>query len=791
MSSWKLFVNLILFSTTIGFAAEKPVAVCGYFPEYDELYYPIIDQRIVGDSSLYPFLNCPMSTFCEYPGTRTAVQENLEDWRKFFGKNLSEEVLVQLIYKETLGWYQKLEANEPNVVNGILATKINKNLQKPFARYMMLARQCEGISSNNSGGRGWYQGEYDDTDDRKPELLELALKNYKTETNTFLKNRYGYQIVRLAHYLQENEAALQFFESFLELQSETPYIYYLALEQRSGAAYNLKRLPEATKGFLEVYLKVPSRRETCALSLKYIDWSNPQLSDTFFAQNGFGEIEPFFKSYYLKGSVAREMQKLQTKNPASPYLEVMAIREVDKLQNRLFDIHYYDSSDYFDNEDSFDSETLRTLQEIAKSQIENKNVPRKDFWRIVLSATYLRNNDYENAALFASKVSKNSELFVQAKRLSFAIATLRLTTVDRNEIDKLFNQLKADQQLYESRPVTAFFFNFISDLYRKNDNVIVSLLGSLNYGGENSKYTWEGVLSDIGNHSGFYYKNEFIEDNIIQQLQGFIDLTNKTDYEKLIISKLKSNPQDYVNELRGTWYFQQNKLDEAISNFRKIGNPSAFYGKYIRPEMFSGALREYFNVPFADQSDKINLKYESLFADNAQKTEEEETYPDNKLKLAQTFQKLEELAKSDPKNAADYYYMLGNAWYNISERGWFLNSLHYVGNNDRNYILDYDYYSDGQKNGGDSEFAKTATRYFQKVLAAQGNKETKAKATFMLAKTNYCFTEEKTSDYKYRVDVCGGHKDYFQTLKNDYSDTAFEAQVIRECSWYRNFLENK
>lgn len=788
MNFWKFCLSFLLFSTTIGYASKTPVAaICSDAPIYEELYYPIINQQLISDSSLYPFLNCPYSTFCDYPGTKTGVQENLEDWQKFFGNILDEETLVQLVYRKDLEWYKKLYAGESEVVNSKLGRKVKPELQKPFAKYMILAKQCEGISSNNTGGRGWYQGEYDSANDEKPELFDQALNNNSAETNPFLRNRYGYQIVRLAHYLQENEMALEAFNSYLKLDAETPYIYYLALEQRSGAAYNMGHLQVATKGFLEVYSNVPSRRENCALSLRLLNWADPQLNNQFFAENGYAEIESFFKSYYSNGSVAREMENLQNTNPNSPYLEVLAMREVDKLQNKLFRNNYYRWNRLGKNPENLDSQILQTLQHIAKSQLEKEDVQRKDFWKIILAATYLKNDDYNNAEMYASQISEDSEMFLQAKRLRFSIEVLKLDSIDREGIQILYSQLKNDTQLYGSSAVSGFFFNHISELYKAEGNVIISLLGSVQYP-SSSELSWREVRSALGNHSRFYYKNELVKDETIESLQGFIDQPNKTEYEKLILSKLKSNPQDYANELRGTWYFQQNKLDEAISYFEKINNPSAFYGKYIRSEMFSGAIREYFDTPFAKQSDGMHLKYDAVFADNILREEQKETYPDNKLKLAQTFQKLESLAKSDPKNAADYYYMLGNAWYNISERGWFLNSLHYVGNNNRNHILNRRYYSEDLEKGGDTELAQTATSYFQKVLKAQGNKETKAKATFMLAKTNYCFTTEKTSDYKHKVMVCGDHKDYFTSLKNNYSDTEFEKEVIKECSWYRSFL---
>lgn len=796
MPIWKSFVSILLFVSSMSYASSWPIALCGDAPYYEELYYPIIDQKIIKDASLYPFLNCPYQPFCDYPGTNTAVEENISDWQQFFGESLSDEVVYQLVYTEPEEWYTMLEAEDLRVLGGDLAKSIPENLQKSFASYMILAKKCEGISSNAEGSTGWYQGEYKEEEDEKSDLLELALKNYHAETNTFLKNRYGYQIVRLAHYLQENKEAVHYFDNFLSLDPSTPYIYYLALEQRSGAAFNLGGMAEATKGFLEVYAKAPSRREVCALSLKYIDWSNPQLGNDFFAVNGYGDIYSFFKAYYLNGSVAREMQNLQIENPNSAYLEILAMREIDALQNELFDNDYYDWNDDSDKEQELDSESLRVLQEIAKVQVEDKNVLRKDFWQIILSATYLKNKAYKIAAQQVSKVPKTSDLYAQAEHLSFAIEILELKGINRQEINRLFLKLKGTPELYQYSPVRAFFFNAVADLYEADGNVILSHLGKIYYHGELSvneddeqemSTSWDIIESNIGTNWKLNYKNNYVEEEIVLKLQDFVDLLDKTPYEKLLASKLNSSPQDYANELQGTWHFQNNQLEKAISYFKKIENPSAFYGDYIRPEMFSGAIQEQFNISFGDQSDKIHLKYKHLFSEHLEK-DRGEVYPDNKLKLAKYFLKLEELAETDLKNAADYYYMLGNARYNTSLPGWFLNTLHYIGNNSRNQVLNTSYYPRGKKKTHNPAQIEITNTYFRQAIAANGDKETKAKATFMLAKTNYCFTEQVTDSRNYKVAVCGDHRKYFQSLEEDYSDTDFQEQVIEECSWYRSYL---
>lgn len=796
MPIWKSFVSILLLSTTLGFASATPVALCGSAPDYEDLYYPILDQKIIKDASLYPFLNCPGSPFCTHSGTNIGVEENILDWQQFFGEGLSDEVVYQLVYTESEDWYTMLEAQDLRVLKGDLAKSIPSDLQKAFSTYMVLAKKCEGISSNAEGNTGWYQGEYKEEVDKKPELLELALKNYHRETNSFLKNRYGYQIVRLAHYLQENEEAIRYFDQFLHLDTTTPYIYYLALEQRSGAAFNVGAMAEATKGFLEVYAKAPSRREVCALSLKYIDWSNPQLGDAFFAENDFDEIYSFFKSFYLNGSVAREMQNIYTKNPNSAYLEVLAMREIDDLQKKLFDNDYYEWNTESDKEQDVDSESLRVLQKIAKLQVVDKNVERKDFWQLILSASYLKNRAYNSAAQQAAKVSKSSALYLQAERLIFAIEVMQLKKIDRQKIERLFTKLKATPELHTYSPVTGFFFNTIADLYAADGNVILSHLAKIYYYGETSVYdkegaalyaSWDKIESNIGSNWKLNYKNNYVEEATIAKLKAFVALPNKTTYEKLLASKLNSSPEDYVNELQGTWYFQNNQLEKAISHFKKIHNASAFYGDYIRPEMFSGAIQEKFNVSFGEQSDKIHLKYKHLFAEHLGK-ERGEIYPDNKLKLAEYFLELESLAEKDPENAADYYYMLGNAWYNTSLPGWFLNTLHYLGNDSRNQVLNRKYYPRGERQSHNPENTKIITTYFQKALDAKGAKETKAKAIFMLAKTNYCFTQNRTDNNRYKIVACDDHKKYFKILEEDYSDTEFQKEVLKECSWYRSYL---
>ena len=279
MRYWMSSISfLVLFlMPTASLADSETPEYCGGSYEYKDTYYPILDQHIIADSSLWPFLNCPFDDLCA-DSAWDGISDNVQEWQGYLGTSFSAEEVTQLIYGKSLSWYEALLKKETPSNDVLLAKKIDAKIFKGFINYMVLAKKSEGLRSNASSfGRGWYQGENNATEDPKPELLALALKLVAQEKDAFLQNRYGFQIVRLSHYLGENTEAIRYFEKLMRLTPETRYSYYLALEQKSGAAYNLRELKTAAEGYLTVYDELPGRRKSCALSLRHLDWSSEEL----------------------------------------------------------------------------------------------------------------------------------------------------------------------------------------------------------------------------------------------------------------------------------------------------------------------------------------------------------------------------------------------------------------------------------------------------------------------------------------------------------------------------------
>jgi hypothetical protein len=304
----------------------------------------------------------------------------------------------------------------------------------------------------------------------------------------------------------------------------------------------------------------------------------------------------------------------------------------------------------------------------------------------------------------------------------------------------------------------------------------------------------------VGNLHGSSWEYEakhlYLKEEYINNFDAFVGLPQPTSFEKTIIQRMKTQPKDYVHDLRGTYYLRKDQLEEAIIEFKQVKKPEVFWEEAVRTELFSASIKEYMNVPFTSISNDLHVIYSNILGENAKNLNSKtkrESYKDNKIQLAQTLIRLKQLAQRDPDKAADYYYMIGNAWYNMSHKGWFMNSAYYITNDYRNTLNTSSYGNeDAEEEVPDDSFIlEQANQYLLKGLNSEnGSKETKAAVLFMLAKTNSCEDGGYDNDRNtYKLHICGEHKAYFNQLKDGYSATAYYKEVLKECSWFKNYVE--
>ena len=764
---------LIVFTQGIAMPLD---AYCGYFEEYGDSYYAIINQRMLVDARFEPFLNCPDQPFCGV--AMDSIDLNSRDWLGYLGSDFTSEDIDVLLYNRDKSWFESITKG---IVKDALSRKLTTQKHAFFIKYMLLAKQAEYSRSDGSKGSGWYQGE-DSAQMNNAHVLEQALQLIKQAPDAFMRHRLGFQAVRAAHYSQQNEQAVALFKAYFS-DGIKDYMYYRALEQMAGAAFNSGYYAQAIAGFLPAFEFLQDRRYINALNLK-VTYAAAQNRGGASLSSSFQEEHLFFQSFFNTGSSLDAMQQLVALNPNSPYLQLLAARKLDQLQHQQF-AHSYDyNGSYYVQTAADEADENPQFLELITQLLSTNKVRFKEPFVLLKAMLELHSAEHNTASKTLAGINKSSAYYSDAVLLGFIVRTQALENLDVTAINALFLEIDAEPLLHDNKALASAFFNHVAMLYYNAGDLITNSFVHVDYTTYEDSYSWEQLKSSAGYSYQLDSKHPFMEPAIIAAFEkNIVNLKNPTSFELLIVNRMKFNPADFSQDLSGTYQLTLGNLKAASAHFNKVTNPQALWGKRLRPELFSSSIKEWMNTDFSSISDNMHLKYKTLLGSSFEQ-ENLEIYTDNKVQLVELLQKLEIQAQKDPENASDYYYMLGNVWYNMSAEGWFVNNLYYIGNNQRTDLAGYSW--DPQPlNARYQQVINRASDYYKKAVQASGSKETKAKALFCLAKTNRCFdTSYNRTTRNYTIDLCGDHTAYFEILRKEYSDTAYYNQILKECSWF-------
>ena len=171
----------------------------------------------------------------------------------------------------------------------------------------------------------------------------------------------------------------------------------------------------------------------------------------------------------------------------------------------------------------------------------------------------------------------------------------------------------------------------------------------------------------------------------------------------------------------------------------------------------------------------------------------EKVAPYNKLTLAKAIAELLVKLETDPQRAAEYHYLLGNAYYNMTYYGNAAEATMYSRN--PNFMwYNYGYGRDSHREEDmpyflDCSLAQEHYDTAMKLADASGDLELASKCCFMAAKC-----EQNT----YNVTIAGNDpkdsirysqfRKYFSRLRDIYDSTKFYGQAIKECKYFNYFV---
>ncbi len=689
---------------------------------------------------------------------KVQLNDNLREWKDIFCDQVKIADLHQVIYKSSVDDLELLHTSVRSK-NIPLDYRLEKN---SFARYLkkhkcletvdylIFAKRCEPhvVASADA----WEAPPRDTLNMQR--LIQAGLREFMATQSNYLRLRYAYQLIRLAHYAKDYQQTLDLYDFLLpKLDRMESLIYYWILGHRAGALKAFGRRAEAAYLYLQVFEYCPSKREQAFRSFS-ID-NDAEWQEVFLKCKNDRERAMLYalRARVKDSKAAKEMAKIYNLDPANDQLELLLVREIKKLEKDFLGLPFNDqrqrNKELFGLPRKEAGSELIDLQALARKAAKEKKVSRPELWQIADGyLEYLAGNLYDAGKTFAEVGERVTQPALKEQLELFELI-LHVHSYEEMDIDN------------ENEVYTIIKENPLYKKYKDLPDFINDRVGHI--------YATTG-------HPGLAYRAHYDlfglylnpQLDIIDDLIEACGQAEKSDLETAMCIDEKGEAiYNQLLDMKGTLLFSQGKPEAAVETLRRI--PREDWDRYqLNP--FHERFIDCTECPVRD------------------------TIAYNKVEMIQRIFELEYKAKADFDYGGYYYYQLGNAYYNLSYFGHSWHALDFFrsGSNwhyDRDQIYDK---FDAPFGNRENTSLSLALMYYEKARQLAHNNELAAKASFMAAKcqlNNYYMS--KDCDYyggSNRIpDLPPEYHTYYDLLRTQYRDTEFYQDIIEECKFFRAY----
>lgn len=725
------------------------------------------------------------------------VDDNMRAWHTYTQHRLSDKALHEGLYGST--------------ANNALTQYLKAN-NAPALAYLKVAYEANQAAP--APADAWTPSTTDTT--RLTGLLEQVKTAYKTTADAFLKERYAYQAVKLAHQIGDHEQSQSLYDQLVKPLPNKTFISDWALCRRAGADFAVGDTAQAIYGFAQVFDRCPSRRKEAEASLRIYGLRFQEKALTYARNDQEKAAVYALCAIQPKQDALPFLEEIVKLTPTNPLIELILAREINRNEyfffettnpiyvedektradSILFENHRNGAASYFDN-----------LKAFALEAADNKALTNPAYY--LTAAAYL---DY------------------LAKDYSSANATLEKAARQPTNNDVLKKQITLQQMLLlaaDNETITpeietklvGFLEHFgKSDNFRLN-NVFVKVCQQFanRYRGSSEKATaswWFSCsrptktdASDVGIAKAYLLtmltthelgsNNGYFENNIDQL--SVEDTTSAATARKLVSFANQPTLSDVDKRLLKLTGFDNNYL-------------YALLGRRLMAEHhYAEAAEAFANVSANTWKDEPYTSYFALNPFTINMPKENPSNPYTPVTFAQKMAELQRQAgEATGDKAAELYYQLGCGAYNLSWYGnaWLL-VRRYRSSAEPNVYRFMPYRGPVDEKGLERLAQDTyyttapAKTFFEEAVKAAKSPELAAKAAYMAARCeeNAFATRRAIEQAKHGYDADPEsfnnemealREKQFATLftqyRKQYTNSRFHAEMIRECALYSAFL---
>ncbi|RYY71141.1 MAG: hypothetical protein EOO13_04145 [Chitinophagaceae bacterium] len=793
---WKLFFAACVNLVWVCF----PQNIIGCGPGIDPYdYYTSFMSASLPEAKAYqPFYYTGYSFLYDTQEPVDAADILANEWAAYCGVPVTDKdalsFVTQYDREDLKKLYNHIEKKQALAVPS--AVKVNsmtnyfiKSKDLEGLGYLMYAKQVEPFVMGDYNN--WEAIHRDSL--KMDKLMKNGRQLFNAAKTDFFKMKYGYQVMRLAHYSGNYTASIQAYDELVKGNNTQTILQPMSLSLKAGALFYTGNTMESAYLFSKAFSASPAKRVSNYLGF---DWAveAKKSRQEYLALCANNKEKADMLAMFALGTSTWEtgtMQQIYQLNPSADVLQVLAIREINKLEELYLTpqlnkenggktFFYSWSEGNSDSALQANKLEAKRLQDFLHRVATEGKAPNPGLFETGAAYTALMQKDYAAARelLEKARAMKLSPKLTDQWQLTNVLLTINAADkIDEKFEEQLLPSVKwlsrkalADQQEGDgwSQPPSQwkiFYRNLMSEVlakrYRQQGDRYKEALavGSAEYimnGGKASQYG--SIAAD------FLHNQSSSKD--VETLFNYLNAKAKKPYAEFLATNNALKMPEVI-DFAGTAYLRDNNYSKAIEWFAKSSTASA---KVIEKDPFKELLY--------DQEERIT-------GDKVTTT---------KLAFAKQMLQLQSLIKTDKAKSADYLYKMALGFYNTTYYGYAWQLVEYYRSGSDGYYIPKDA----------TEFQKNyygcykAHDYFKMAMDASGNKEFKAKCLFMMAKCSQKqLRRPQYEDFGYNwenYDV--GNKTYntafmnnryFPQLIQQYGATAFYQEAFNTCSYLRDF----
>jgi hypothetical protein len=726
----------------------------------------------------------------------------LQEWKNYCGKNISTGEVKNFIYDFKKPVVDKLLQSLTNSTVLTLPDSVRKNgmtncllakKDEAALRYLSFAKEVEKFSWTEN----WDNAPVRDSLELNKYIAE-ANEKMTLEKNSFLKEKYAFQLCKLAFYNNRFIDCVKWVDIYFTTPG-TSAVYPLALSYKAGSYFRQGRKKEAAYEFSRAFVLTDFNKTKIFLGFLWAtDYCNKELEDEYAAlAKTPKEKANLIGMFGLHGTSYRilTMQKVFQLDAFSPLLPLLALREINKIEEQYLTPSLEKEKGgkpYYLSWVETDSLNVPELNEIIQFfETVAKNKIATDPGLFITGAAYLAfiKKDYIKAKALIAQ----AKTYTLSDKLNNQLQLIDLLVMANEpvrlnaEVEKqilspiqwLTSKAKADET-YE-----IFYRNIFSQIiaqkYEQQKNIYRAALAYGVADAHLQKTNKEKInYCETCGEGLEFVRNEMSTENLLS-LYELYSKQNKAPYEVYLLQNT-SFTRNQVIDVIATSYLRDFNFEKAIEWLKKTNKPELL-------------VTETYNYK-TDKTTILNVDPLYDYLNDWQRYSKTLPKPYNKLQLAQKLNELQKKADTtrDTEARSKLYYQLGSALYNMSYYG-----------NSWNVVAYYRTSSDW--NTGDYEIpwkkeyygVYKAKDYYQKAHDLSKNKEFKAAAFFMMVKCLQRQIPAPTYNYdnweqyeKQRIIFQQKFKNnpFFNDFVNNYGTTKFYTYTFNRCSYLRDFVKN-